>query len=113
MTEDEKRQQKAMLLLEHQEAEQNLAHLEEKAERLSRRIRGVSEWLSYAAQRNSDLSRDEIWIHGLGVRVEPLKDIEIARSMDFDAAAKLIQEIKDARSTLEQLSKRKQSLGLK
>ena len=40
MTEDEKRQQKAMLLLEHQEAEQNLAHLEEKAERLSRRIRG-------------------------------------------------------------------------
>jgi hypothetical protein len=38
---------------------------------------------------------------------------EISASMDFDAATKLVKEIKDARAMLNELSKRNQALGLK
>ncbi|PYX52883.1 MAG: hypothetical protein DMG76_27815 [Acidobacteria bacterium] len=112
MTEDEKRQQKAMLLLEHQEAEENLAHLEEKAKRVSQRIMAVAEWLERASQRGSDLNRDKIWIPKLG-DVNFLADPEFGMAMDFEAAKTLFQEVRDAKDKFGELTKRKQSLGLK
>jgi hypothetical protein len=41
MTDDEKRQQKAMLLLAYQEAEENLAHAQERATRIAGAIEEV------------------------------------------------------------------------
>jgi len=49
MTDDEKRQQKAMLLLEYQEAEDNLAHLLEQAKRKAAAFKEVAVWLDDVA----------------------------------------------------------------
>jgi hypothetical protein len=114
MTEDEKRQQKAMLLLEHQEAEQHLAHLQAKAATVSARIQGVAEWLTRASRPGGmDSLGSEVYVSQISTRVDVLKDPQVAIAMDLNAAKKLIVEIKEARARVTELSERKQSLGLK
>jgi hypothetical protein len=81
MTEDEKRQQKAMLLLEYQEAEQHLAHLEAKAASTSRRLAVVSEWLANASKRHNDL-RDQFYSSQSGGEVS-VQDPQVQIAMDF------------------------------
>ncbi|MDP9161048.1 MAG: hypothetical protein M3O09_12585 [Acidobacteriota bacterium] len=111
MTENEKREQKAMLLLEYQEAEQDLAHLRAKAATLSNRIDDVSRWVAAA-------SRSYETVHPTAEQrynkdVEILADPQLKIAMDFDAAAKLVQEITEAKAKIEELARRKHSLGLK
>jgi hypothetical protein len=111
MTEDEKRQQKAMLLLEYHEAEVNLAHLEVKAANISKRLGVMSEWLERASKRNDPL-HEEFYAIKTGGNVSILNDPDVALSMDFSAAVKLVREIRDGRAAVNDLYKRKQSLGL-
>jgi|ERR1022692_1616855 hypothetical protein len=112
MTEDEKRQQKAMLLLEYQEAEATLAHLNEKARRSVESLRQIAEWLAKAYDRTWNFNPDEP-IYAQGKPIKILEDPRYETSMNFQDIAKLAREIKDSMDTLRTLSERKQQLGLK
>jgi hypothetical protein len=116
MTEDEKRQQKAMLLLECQEAEQHLAHLQEKAKRISQNILAVSKWIEnrskgYNAAGSGE--EDKVYVTEIGRYVNIFADPEIAKAMDFEAANSLAIELNEARRRVRELSERKKALGLK
>jgi hypothetical protein len=106
MTEDEKRQQKAMLLLDFQEAQTNLAHLRQEASRMSTPIRNVGDWLSNA--ETTDYSYDQ---RAREKDAQIRANLELYRQgLNFDAAVALMDEIKQAGALLEELAKR---LGLK
>lgn len=109
MTEDEKRQQKAMLLLEYQEAEENLAHLREKAGRMSAPFATVAKWLERAQSGSSmyriDQDRTEATIRANLASYQ--------NQINFDEALLLMNEIDGAEKKLKELATRKQSLGLK
>jgi hypothetical protein len=114
MTEDEKRQQKAMLLLEYQEAESNLAHLREKAGRMSAPIEQIGKWVSHAqsAETHPAYNRysQEYRSHDAAIRT----NLDLYRkSLDFDAVLALMDEIKAAEEALHKLGRRKAELGLK
>lgn len=110
MTEDEKRQQKAMLLLEYQEAETSLAHLAEKAMRMANQISQVKDWLR---SKTPEVARN------MGYRAQDaeaefnkIKD-SLRLAMNFDSVCALAAELVQARDHLEELRKRKEALGLK
>ena len=110
MTEEEKRQQKAMLLLEHQEAESNLAHLREKAGRVAKPYDDVAAWLAHASSFEYPGRREEDAKRDANIRANP----ELYRkSLPFDEAVALMDEIKKAEELLAQLGRRKAELGLK
>jgi hypothetical protein len=109
MTEDEKRQQKAMLLLDFQEAQTNLTHLTQEAGRMSTPIRKVGDWLSNA--ETTDYSYDQ---RAREKDAQIRANLELYRQgLNFDAAVALMDEIKDARALLDRLEKRKAEFGLK
>lgn len=113
MTEDEKRQQKAMLLLEYHDVEQNLCHLEAKASGISRRLSAISDWLERASKRQDPI-HDTVYSSKLGSgEVNILTDPQVRAAMDFDGACQLVAEIKAGRQRVNELYKQKQSLGLK
>lgn len=106
MTADAKREQKAMLLLEHQEAEQELAHLVEAAKRLAGRFDEVSWWLKEQAtgatggvcvQRDRNLSSDS----------------QLPLDLDYERVIAAIKQVKQARERVDDLSRRKLDLGLR
>ncbi|GAC1436665.1 MAG: hypothetical protein NVS1B11_36040 [Terriglobales bacterium] len=110
MTENEKRQQKGELLLDYQEAENTLAHLREKGTTIAGRISTVAKWVesvsrSYESVRTSDQK--------YSTDVEVLNDPQLKIAMDFDAAAKVVQQIREAKTKVDELAQRKQSLGLR
>jgi hypothetical protein len=111
MTEEEKRQQKAMLLLEYQEAEENVAHLREKVSRLSKPFTEIATWLEHAAVIESAPGN---------FRINSERDARIRtnhdayrQSLNFDAALAVLDELNEAQKTLARLAKRKSELGLK
>lgn len=110
MTEEEKRQQKAMLLLDYQEAENNLAHLREKAGRVAKPYDDVGTWLGRASSFTYPGYREEDAKRNANIRV----NLEAYRkSLNFDEALALMDEIKKAEELLAQLARRKAELGLK
>lgn len=114
MTEDEKRQQKAMLLLEHQEAMDHLANLQEKAKRMSRYISAVSKWVEDRMHGYSSAAgENKVYMSEGGGHVDVLSDPAVPKAMDFEAAKSLALEMQEARRRVEELSERKKSLGLK
>ncbi len=110
MTDDEKRQQKAMLLLEHQEAEENLAQLREKAGRISAPFAKVGKWLEYSQMNYlGGYEREKAQING-----EIRSNLDAYRqAMNFDETLSLMDEIVAAERKLRDPSQRKQALGLK
>jgi hypothetical protein len=114
VTQDEMRRQKADLLLEYEEAEQHLAHLREKAIRTGQRVEAISKWLLNAGEPYNDRIGDRFYVSGGGgsAMIE-IADPQVAIAMDFDAAKKLIEEIRSAHKKIQELKQRKQSLGLK
>ena len=110
MTEDEKRQQKAMLLLEYQEAEEHLANLQEKAKRISARLLAVSKWMENCASGGA--VSDKVHVSELG-GVVSVSSPEIIDAVNFPAARSLYTELMEAQRRVRELSDRKHSLGLK
>jgi hypothetical protein len=111
VTEEEKRQQKAMLLLEYQEAESNLAHLREKAGRVAKPYDDVATWLAHASsfdyypgRREQDAKNNA----NIRANLESYRKL-----LAFDEAVALMDEIKNAEELLAQLGRRKAELGLK
>jgi coenzyme F420-reducing hydrogenase alpha subunit len=112
MTPDETRNQKALLLLEYQEAEQQVADLEEKAARIAERIGAVSQWLkTISSNREIHPSDIPVWI--AGAKADIFKDSQFAAAMNLEDARKLVQEIIEARERLSDLTRRKQVSHLK
>ena len=112
MTSDESREQKAMLLLEYQEAEQYLAELEEKALRMSYLIDAAAEWLRHFADRNKDISKSEVWVPNARKNIDA-KDAGTANALNFKTVIELSKEIAEARGRVSSLQQRKQAIGLK
>ena len=110
MTEDEKRHQKAMLLLEYQEAEEHLANLQEKAKRISYRLLAVAKWMDNCA-KGAAVS-DKVHVSELGGIVS-ISSPDIIAAVDFPVAQSLYIELMEAQRRVRELSDRKHSLGLK
>jgi hypothetical protein len=109
MTEDEKRQQKAMLLLEYQEEEDNIAHLKEKARRKAAQFQEIQNWLSWVASVMKPYDAEE-----------RKRDATIRANIDsfrpainFEEALALVDEVIAAEKALGMLRNRKAELGLK
>jgi hypothetical protein len=109
MTEDEKRQQKGLLLLEYQEAQQNLAHLKEKAYRKVEALDEVRKWIRSVQNVSTNYSPDELTRNNnICTNLDTFRN-----AMNFDDVLLLMDEIKKANQLLETLEKRKADLGLK
>jgi hypothetical protein len=109
MTEDEKRQQKGLLLLEYQEAQQNLAHLKEKAYRKVEALDEVRKWIRSVQNVSTNYSPDELTRNNnIHTNLDTFRT-----AMNFDDVLLLMDEIKKANQLLETLEKRKADLGLK
>jgi hypothetical protein len=109
MTEDEKRQQKGLLLLEYQEAQQNLAHLKEKAYRKVEALDEVRKWMRSVQNVSTNYSPDELTRNNdIRTNLDTFR-----KAMNFDDVLLLMDEIKKANQLLETLEKRKADLGLK
>ncbi len=105
MTEDQKRDQKAHLLLEYQEAGEELAHLNERARRVSERINDVSSWLNKTIQ--GDIESNEA---GGFIRKQM---VEYSEALNLEGAFDLVEQIRKAHQHVSELATRKSALGLK
>ena len=111
MTDDEKRQQKAALLLEYQETEDDLRHLHERSHRITETMTELLRTIqpnlgAIIDDRHAHYDRPtKHWDHG---------KIDRAReALNIDGILDLANEIRKTESKLEQLKSRKQSLGLR
>jgi hypothetical protein len=110
MTEDEKRQQKAMLLLQHEETRQELEHLRSKAWTISEEISEIAHWL--AAAREMPASG------GVDYRQRE-RDEKISKSQvhyrevfNFDLILSLRDELRTMNARYRELGSQKKALGL-
>lgn len=113
MTEDEKRQQKALLLLEFQEAETNLANLREKAGRIGREVSEVGEWLARMSPEyapNMEYNKADHVKRSATILTSLAK---YRSAMNFDEAITLMGEIDQTVKSVAALALRKSELGLK
>jgi hypothetical protein len=110
MTEDEKRQQKAMLLLEHQEAIEELKHLQEKAKRSAENIKTVADWVARCASPFTGVDYDKTTATlDANVRTNLAQYRE---KLDMNALLKEVDDLKKAEGKVQDLASRKASLGL-
>lgn len=107
MTDDEKRSQKAELLLKAQETEDDLRHLREKAKSTAAKIAEVRQWLDGVGDASSEREQRSRSAQIRG-NVDHYK-----RALDLDEAIKLADEIRDTERKLQELANRKAELGLR
>ena len=108
MTEDQKRQQKAELLLSYQEAQDNLAHLRHKAHKMAEPFATVATWLKHIG------SIDKKPIYGQGEPGRTLVDAEsLGERLSLDGVVTVTQEIITAEDLLAELGRLKGLLGLR
>lgn len=111
MTDEEKRQQKAMLLLEAQEADDELAHLREKATQEAVKLHEVAQWLEDAIgdgySHDIALKREE------RERKISTSGHQYSQTMNFANIVDLVHQIKEARKIQGGLQARKAALGLR
>jgi hypothetical protein len=102
-----------MLLLEHQEAQEHLANLHEKAKRISNYILAVSKWMEDRSHGYNPSGEDQVYLSELGRHVKVLSEPDVATAMNFEAIKSLAIEVNEARRRVQELSERKKLLGLK
>ncbi|MGB8770437.1 MAG: hypothetical protein WCC92_12520 [Candidatus Korobacteraceae bacterium] len=110
MTEEEKRQQRAALLLQYEETREELQYLRNKAWNLSEDIGEISHWLrearealATAHEREREQARDK------NIQ-ENVSHYRLA--FDFDALLALREDLRRANDKLRELAKQKNDLGL-
>ena len=113
MTDEDKRQQKAMLLLEYQEAEQHLAALQEKARRTVDSLKMVAEWLEKTYDRTWNFEITSQLYSRNQTPPATIDDSRFKGAMDYGQMLELARQIKAAMDNLRSLSQRKEALGLK
>jgi hypothetical protein len=111
VTDDEKRQQKGMLMLDYLEAEQHLGSLQEKARRTVESLKVAIEWLekTYDQTWNFEVTK-MIYIRGKNGKID---DPAIQSAMNYDQMIELGKQVQAAMDNLRNLKQRKESLGLK
>jgi hypothetical protein len=117
MTADESRKQKAELLLEISETEQEKADLEEKAQRMAKCLKAVNQWLEDLLRNpyhhdSESYGKGKTYVSEMG-SVQILTDPRFAAAMNFTELKEDVQKIGDVRKRLADLQERKRSLGLK
>lgn len=112
MTTDEKRQQKAMLLLEFAEAEEDLAHLLEKARRFKGQLTKLNELLALANSGTQEGMRQKLEIAALE-SAKLAADSGQNELAEVGTVSALIAEIDSAQRRINDLKVQKKSLGLK
>lgn len=109
MTDQEKRLQKAHLVIEYQEAEDTLSALRERASKLSVLICDVGLWLKGIGAPHHHF-RPDISAATMSMDTDQASHRE---AFDFDAIIALTEQIRFAQSKLSELAERKAALGLK
>ena len=102
MTEDEKRRQKADLLLEYREAEENLLHLRQRAHQMARPFASVAAWLKHIGTIDKKPDYGDV----------PTLTESIRGQLDLDAVIALTKEIKLAENLFDELQRRKTAFNL-
>ena len=108
MTDEQKRQQKANLLLEYQEAEENLAHLRERAYRMGQPVMRIAEWLGRADVQQQ--RPEEYRVLSDGLLSNPG---HVRATLNAEEILAVMNEIQQAEKKLAELAERKAALGLK
>jgi hypothetical protein len=113
MTDDLKRTQKAMALLECSEAEQDLSHLEFRASEVGKALASIGRWVNALV---SPLQGDSTGYNYKKIEVQgneyDSNTSVISEAMNHAALISLIQELRDARYKVHNLKSRKQKLGV-
>jgi hypothetical protein len=111
VTDDEKRRQKADLLLEYQEAQEHLSSLEEKARRNVDSLKMVIEWLEkiYDRTYNFDVMA-RLFRAGT---IAHINEPRIIAAMNYEDLLALGRDAKAAMDKLRELSERKKALGVR
>ena len=108
MTDEDNRQQRAMLLLEVREAEDELAHLEESAKRLAEDIRQVADWVESATyadfHQKMEIQERHARISSGGGSSRYSQALNIQRAMEA------VMLVLGARKKVDDLKQRKASL---
>ena len=107
MTEDEKRQQRAMVLLEHEETRVELEYLRAKAWNLSQEIGEISHWLEDAREMHGIEQRQRERDDKINKNLSRYRD-----AFQFDAIVALREELRNTVAKLDEIAKQKKALGL-
>jgi hypothetical protein len=110
MTEEKKREQRAMILLEYEEARENLAQLIESARRMASPIEEVCQWIKDAYQPIRLGYEQAVVKRNENIRANP---DTFRNSMNFDKIVSLIGEIAEAKELLVELDQRKHDVWTK
>jgi hypothetical protein len=106
MTEQEKKMERANLFLELEDATSDLVHLRERAFRFAKCLRDAAAKIESSAREEP--SGNDFTAEGdLMRRLDPRSQ----EALNYDAAVKLIEELKTARQNLYNLNLRKSSLA--
>jgi hypothetical protein len=110
VTDQEKRMQRAQLVIDCEDAARDLAHLREKSQRIMEVIHEVSEWL-YEHKSKEPSPADFQPLTGdnreAAIRVEG----KYREYMNINHCIKLTEELKSARGKLFNLKQRREALG--
>ncbi len=110
MTEGDKRQEKAMLLLEHQEADESLAITREKAKRWAGRLEELQRWLTNAQSYGATYYEQKDW-RDFNSRIR--SDPAYRDALNWDKMVEFVDELLAATKKVSDLAQRKKELGLK
>ena len=111
MTDDEKRRQKADLLLEYQEAQEHLSSLEEKAKRNVDSLKMVIEWLEKIYDRTGNFEIMSRLFRAASI--SHINDHRIVEAMNYEDLMSLGKEARAAMDRLRELGERKKALGVR
>ncbi len=114
MTDEQKRADRGLLLLEYQEALDNLAQLYERALRLAEPLDELVGWLKNARYAGAERIPMHAQVQGRARFLEAqVRDKPEEYSCAVAEALTIIEEIRQARDRIADLAERKQALGLK
>ena len=115
MTDDEKRRQKADILLEYEEAAENLAAVRAKINTTALSLQSTAEWLLglLDAEHSSELMRADFYSPASAARINVLGDARFRNAMDFQQLVRMHADLSNSCRRVEQLSRIKGELGLR
>ena len=109
LSDDETRSQKAMLLLEYQEAEDRLARLKQRAVVIGNDIQQFGQWLAEdPTTKIYVIGQDQ---YGLPVDFLPLRRYD--QCLDFNKVINLADQLRAATAILKDLAEQKERFGLR
>ncbi len=115
MTDDEKRRQKADMLLEYEDATNNLAAIRAKINTTALCLQSIAEWLQglLDAKHSAELIRADFYSAAHAARINVLGDMRFREAMDYQQLVTIHAELANSSRRVEQISRIKGELGLR